>query len=68
MNKGGVGLGSGAGVGSGAGPTAAAAAAAAQKQKTLLQRVDNDIGNLVDNFGFIVNVSRVIMLIPLNNL
>ncbi|CAA2969058.1 mediator of RNA polymerase II transcription subunit 22a-like [Olea europaea subsp. europaea] len=53
MNKGGVGL------GSGAGPTAAAAAAAAQKQKTLLQRVDNDIGNLVDNFGFIVNVSRV---------
>ncbi|CAI9754730.1 unnamed protein product [Fraxinus pennsylvanica] len=58
MNKGGAGLGSGAG-GSGGGPTAAAAAAAAQKQKTLLQRVDNDIGNLVDNFGFLVNVARV---------
>ncbi|KAL6583658.1 Mediator of RNA polymerase II transcription subunit 22b [Orobanche minor] len=57
MNKGGVGLGGGAGVGTG--PTAAAAAAAAQKQKTLLQRVDTDIGNIVDNFGFIVNVARV---------
>ncbi|KAK4391487.1 UNVERIFIED_CONTAM: Mediator of RNA polymerase II transcription subunita [Sesamum calycinum] len=57
MNKGGVGLGGGAG--GGAGPTAAAAAAAAQKQKTLLQRVDTDIGNLVDNFGFLVNVARV---------
>ncbi|CAI9787406.1 unnamed protein product [Fraxinus pennsylvanica] len=59
MNKGGVGLGGGAGGGSGGGPTAAAAAAAAQKQKTLLQRVDNDIGNLVDSFGFLVNVARV---------
>ncbi|KAL2482773.1 Mediator of RNA polymerase II transcription subunit 22a [Forsythia ovata] len=59
MNKGGAGLGGGAGGGSGGGPTAAAAAAAAQKQKTLLQRVDNDIGNLVDNFGFLVNVARV---------
>ncbi|CAA0808809.1 Mediator of RNA polymerase II transcription subunit 22a [Striga hermonthica] len=57
MNKGGVGLGGGAGGGSG--PTTAAAAAAAQKQKTLLQRVDTDIGNLVDNFGYIVNVTRV---------
>ncbi|CAA0816651.1 Unknown protein [Striga hermonthica] len=57
MNKGGVGLGVGAGGGSGL--TAAAAAAAAQKQKTLLQRVDTDIGNLVDNFGYIVNVTRV---------
>ncbi|XP_019173840.1 PREDICTED: mediator of RNA polymerase II transcription subunit 22a-like [Ipomoea nil] len=53
MNKGGLG-GGGAG-----GPTAAAAAAAAQKQKTLLQRVDNDIGSIVDNFSFIVNVARV---------
>ncbi|KAL8515060.1 hypothetical protein ACS0TY_013949 [Phlomoides rotata] len=53
MNKGGMGQ------GGGAGPTAAAAAAAAQKQKSLLQRVDADIGNLVDNFGFIVNVARV---------
>ncbi|KAK6151613.1 hypothetical protein DH2020_014248 [Rehmannia glutinosa] len=57
MNKGGVGVGGGAGGGSG--PTAAAAAAAAQKQKALLQRVDTDIGNLVDNFGFLVNVTRV---------
>ncbi|KAL2228360.1 mediator of RNA polymerase II transcription subunit 22b-like [Sesamum indicum] len=57
MNKGGAGLGGGAG--GGVGPTAAAAAAAAQKQKTLLQRVDTDIGNLVDNFGFLVNVARV---------
>ncbi|KAI8536798.1 hypothetical protein RHMOL_Rhmol10G0284900 [Rhododendron molle] len=54
MNKGGGGSGSGGG-----GPTAAAAAAAAQKQKTLLQRVDNDIGNIVDNFSFLVNVARV---------
>ncbi|GFP80407.1 mediator of RNA polymerase ii transcription subunit 22a [Phtheirospermum japonicum] len=49
----------GVGSGGGSGPTAAAAAAAAQKQKTLLQRVDTDIVNLVDNFGFIVNVTRV---------
>lgn len=53
MNKGGL------GGGGGGGPTAAAAAAAAQKQKTLLQRVDNDIGSIVDNFSFIVNVARV---------
>ncbi|KAK4435391.1 Mediator of RNA polymerase II transcription subunita [Sesamum alatum] len=33
-------------------------AAGAQKQKTLLQRGDADIGNLVDNFGFLVNVAR----------
>lgn len=52
MNKGGAG-------GGGGGPTAAAALAAAQKQKTLQQRVDNDIGNIVDNFSFIVNVARV---------
>ncbi|KAL7219170.1 hypothetical protein ACSBR2_012277 [Camellia fascicularis] len=58
MNKGGVGGGSGSG--DGGGPTsAAAAAAAAQKQKTLLQRVDNDIGNIVDNFSYLVNVARV---------
>ncbi|KAK3001627.1 hypothetical protein RJ639_020757 [Escallonia herrerae] len=56
MNKGGgVGLGSSGG----GGPTAAAAAAAAQKQKTLQQRVDTDIGNIVDNFSFVVNVARV---------
>ncbi|XP_055825958.1 mediator of RNA polymerase II transcription subunit 22a-like isoform X2 [Solanum dulcamara] len=48
----------GANVGGG-GPTAAAAAAAAQKQKSLLQRVDADIGNIVDNYGFIVNAARV---------
>ncbi|KAM7508321.1 hypothetical protein LguiA_018774 [Lonicera macranthoides] len=55
MNKGGVGLGSGGG----GGPTAAAAAQAAQKQKSLQQRVDSDIGNIVDNFSFVVNVARV---------
>lgn len=55
MNKGGIGLGSGGG----GGPTAAAAVAAAQKQKTLLQKVDADIGNIVDNFTFLVNVARV---------
>lgn len=55
MNKGGI--------GGGGGPTAAAAANAAQKQKTLQQRVDNDIGNIVDNFSFIVNVARVTSLL-----
>ncbi|KAI3867890.1 hypothetical protein MKX03_021297 [Papaver bracteatum] len=56
MNKGGVGL-----TGGGSGPTAAvaAAAAAAQKQKTLLQRVDTDITNIVDNFNHLVNAARV---------
>ena len=53
MNKGGAG-------GVGRGPTAAAALAAAQKQKSLQQRVDNDIGTLVDSFKFIVNVARVL--------
>ncbi|XP_058097930.1 mediator of RNA polymerase II transcription subunit 22a [Magnolia sinica] len=52
MNKGGGG-------GAGSGPTAAAATAAAQKQKTLLQRVDTDISNIVDNFSLLVNVARV---------
>ena len=57
MNKGGAGGGpSGA-----AGPTGAAAAAAAQKQKSLQQRVDNDIGSIVDNFSIVVNVARVCM-------
>ncbi|KAL5728645.1 Mediator of RNA polymerase II transcription subunit 22a [Ranunculus cassubicifolius] len=56
MNKGG---GGGGGV-SGAGHTTAAAyAAAAQKQKNLLQKVDNDITNIVDNFSYLVNVARV---------
>nr|CAN83083.1 hypothetical protein VITISV_001331 [Vitis vinifera] len=50
MNKGG---------GAGGGPTAAAAAAAAQKQKTLLQRVETDIANVVDHFTFLVNVARM---------
>ncbi|THG02093.1 hypothetical protein TEA_020125 [Camellia sinensis var. sinensis] len=53
------GVGGGSGSGGGGGPTSAAAAAAAQKQKTLLQRVDNDIGNIVDNFSYLVNVARV---------
>ncbi|KAK9062409.1 hypothetical protein SSX86_019595 [Deinandra increscens subsp. villosa] len=55
MNKGGA----GGGTSGAAGPTAAAAAAAAQKQKLLQQRVDNDIGSIVDTFGIIVNVARV---------
>ncbi|XP_030938587.1 mediator of RNA polymerase II transcription subunit 22b-like [Quercus lobata] len=62
MNKGGAGGVGGGGSGSsscGSGPTAAATAAAAQKQKTLLQRVEADIGNIVDNFTHLVNVSRV---------
>ena len=62
MNKGGAGRGGGSGSSSGgSGPTAAAAAAAvaAQKQKTLLQRVEADIGSIVDNFSHLVNVSRV---------
>ncbi len=62
MNKGGAGGvgGGGSGTsGAGSGPTAAAASAAAQKQKTLLQRVEGDIGNIVDNFSHLVNVSRV---------
>lgn len=56
MNKG-----IGGGLGGGNGPTAAAATAAAQKQKVLLQRVDNDIANIVDNFTHLVNVSRVLL-------
>lgn len=65
MNKGGI-VGAGLGSAGGGGPTAAAAAAAAQKQKALLQRVDADIGNIVDNFSFLVNVARVILLPPPN--
>ncbi|KAJ0097497.1 hypothetical protein Patl1_29115 [Pistacia atlantica] len=45
--------------GGGSGPTAAAAAAAAQKQKSLMQRVETDIANIVDNFSQLVNVARV---------
>ncbi|WOL03530.1 mediator of RNA polymerase II transcription subunit 22a [Canna indica] len=45
--------------GGGGGPTAAAAAAASQKQKTLLQKVDTDISNIVDNFSHLVNLARV---------
>lgn len=48
-----------AGGGGGSGPTAAAAAAAAQKQKTLMQRVETDIANIVDNFSQLVNVAKV---------
>ncbi|XVF29956.1 hypothetical protein REPUB_Repub16aG0015700 [Reevesia pubescens] len=47
------------GTGMGSGPTAAAAAAAAQKQKTMMQRVETDIANIVDNFTHLVNVARV---------
>ena len=62
MNKGragGVGGGRSGGSGGGSGPTTAATEAAAQKQKTLLQRVEADIGSIVDNFTHLVNVSRV---------
>ncbi|KAF9606253.1 hypothetical protein IFM89_024074 [Coptis chinensis] len=63
MNKGGGGVGHSGGGGGGVqgntGPTSAAYAAAAQKQKNLLQRVDNDINNIVDNFSYLVNVARV---------
>ncbi|XP_044469976.1 mediator of RNA polymerase II transcription subunit 22a-like [Mangifera indica] len=45
--------------GGGSGPTAAAAATAAQKQKTLMQRVETDIANIVDNFSQLVNAARV---------
>ncbi|XP_044467016.1 mediator of RNA polymerase II transcription subunit 22b-like [Mangifera indica] len=37
----------------GSGPTAA------QKQKTLMQRVETDIANIVDNFSQLVNAARV---------
>lgn len=47
------------GTGVGTGPTAAAAAAAAQKQKTMMQRVETDIANIVDNFTQLVNAARV---------
>ncbi|KAM7267099.1 hypothetical protein ACFE04_009265 [Oxalis oulophora] len=64
MNKGGVGVGVGGGggmggSGGGGGPTAAAATAAAQRQKSLMQRVETDIGNIVDNFSHLVNAARV---------
>ncbi|KAJ4765455.1 Mediator of RNA polymerase II transcription subunit 22 [Rhynchospora pubera] len=55
MNKAGTPSGGGAG----SGPTASAAAAAAQKQRALLQRLDNDISNIVDSFSVLVSVSRV---------
>ncbi|XP_057971252.1 mediator of RNA polymerase II transcription subunit 22a-like [Malania oleifera] len=57
MNKGAGGGGGGSGGGSG--PTATAAASAAAKQKTLLQRAETDISNIVDNFSVLVNVARV---------
>ncbi|XP_047332727.1 mediator of RNA polymerase II transcription subunit 22b-like [Impatiens glandulifera] len=57
MHRAGGGIGGSSGAGSG--PTAAAAAAAAQKQKALLERVDTDIGNIVDSFSFLVNLARV---------
>ncbi|XP_075506533.1 mediator of RNA polymerase II transcription subunit 22a-like isoform X1 [Primulina tabacum] len=55
MNNG-VGIGGAAG---GGGLTSAASAAAAQKQRVLLQRVDADVEHLVDNFEYLVNVTRV---------
>lgn len=57
MNK--AGVTSGGGGGAASGPTASSAAAAAQKQRSLLQRLDNDISNIVDSFSFLVGVSRV---------
>ena len=61
MNKGGL-TGGVLGSSAGSGPTAAAAAAAAQKQKTLVQRVEGDIANIVDNFSHLVNVARVCLI------
>ncbi|CAM8896867.1 unnamed protein product [Rhodiola kirilowii] len=59
MNKGG-GLARGsAASGAASGPTASAAASAAQKQKALLQRVETDIGNIVDNFSYLVAAAPV---------
>lgn len=58
MNKGGV-VGTGGAGGGGSGPTAAATAAAVQKQKSLMQRVETDIANIVNNFTDLVNVARV---------
>uniref|UniRef100_A0A7N0UIV9 Mediator complex subunit 22 n=1 Tax=Kalanchoe fedtschenkoi TaxID=63787 RepID=A0A7N0UIV9_KALFE len=59
MNKGG-GLGRGSAVaGAASGPTASAGASAAQKQKALLQRVEADIGNIVDNFSYLVGAAPV---------
>ena len=49
----------GGGGGAGSGPTAAAAAAAAQKQKSLVQRLETEISNIVDHFNQLVSVSRV---------
>jgi hypothetical protein len=57
MNK--AGAPSGGGGGAASGPTASFAAAAAQKQRGLLQRLDNDISNIVDSFSLLVSVSRV---------
>jgi len=44
----------GGGGGAGSGPTAAAAAAAAQKQKSLVQRLETEISNIVDHFNQLV--------------
>nr|GEZ42023.1 mediator of RNA polymerase II transcription subunit 22A-like [Tanacetum cinerariifolium] len=55
MNK----AGAGGGTSGASGPTAAAAATAAQKQKSLQQKVDNDIGSIIDHFSNVVNVARV---------
>ncbi|GLT74884.1 hypothetical protein SLA2020_466490 [Shorea laevis] len=49
----------GVGSGVGSGPTAAAASAAAQKQKTMMQKMETDIGNIVENFTQLVNVAGV---------
>lgn len=59
MNKGGLTGGGVLGSSAGSGPTAAAAA---QKQKTLVQRVEGDIANIVDNFSHLVNVARVCLI------
>lgn len=55
----------GGGSGGAAGPTSAAAAAALQKQNTLLQRMDTDVGNLLENFKLMINGSRVCSLFSL---
>lgn len=59
--------GAGGATSGGSGPTTAAILAAAQKQKTLLQRVDNDVSQIVDNFSALLTISRVSCWYPPNH-
>nr|GEW24405.1 mediator of RNA polymerase II transcription subunit 22A-like [Tanacetum cinerariifolium] len=55
MNK----SGAGGGTSRASGPTAAAVATSAQKKILLQQKVNNDIGSIIDHFSNIVSVARV---------